>query len=174
MPLFSFEGKTPRVHPTAFIAPTATLIGDVVVEERASVWYGAVLRGDFNPIVVRAGANVQDNAVLHTTPAAGIEVGPGATVGHLCLIHAATLGEEGLIGNGATVLDGAKIGARAMVGAGAVVTPDTEVPPGMLAVGVPAKVTRSLEGTPAERWVRINPQAYQALAQRHRAGVAPA
>lgn len=174
MPLFSFEGKAPRVHPTAFIAPTATLIGDVVVEERASVWYGAVLRGDFNPIVVRAGANVQDNAVLHTTPAAGIEVGPGATVGHLCLIHAATLGEEGLIGNGATVLDGAKIGARAMVGAGAVVTPDTEVPPGMLAVGVPAKVTRSLEGTPAERWVRINPQAYQALAQRHRAGVAPA
>jgi carbonic anhydrase/acetyltransferase-like protein (isoleucine patch superfamily) len=174
MPLFSFEGKTPRVHPTAFIAPTATLIGDVVVEERASVWYGAVLRGDFNPIVVRAGANVQDNAVLHTTPAAGIEIGPGATVGHLCLIHAATLGEEGLIGNGATVLDGAKIGARAMVGAGAVVTPDTEVPPGMLAVGVPAKVTRSLEGTPAERWVRINPQAYQALAQRHKAGVAPA
>jgi len=174
MPLFSFEGKAPRVHPTAFIAPTATLIGDVVVEERASVWYGAVLRGDFNPIVVRAGANVQDNAVLHTTPAAGIEVGPGATVGHLCLIHAATLGEEGLIGNGATVLDGAKIGARAMVGAGAVVTPDTEVPPGMLAVGVPAKVTRSLEGTPAERWVRINPQAYQALAQRHKAGVAPA
>ena len=174
MPLWSFEGKAPRVHPTAFIAPTATLIGDVVVEERASVWYGAVLRGDFNPIVVRAGANVQDNAVLHTTPAAGIEVGPGATVGHLCLIHAATLGEEGLIGNGATVLDGAKIGARAMVGAGAVVTPDTEVPPGMLAVGVPAKVTRSLEGTPAERWVRINPQAYQALAQRHKAGVAPA
>lgn len=174
MPLWSFEGKTPRVHPTAFIAPTATLIGDVVVEERASVWYGAVLRGDFNPIVVRAGANVQDNAVLHTTPAAGIEVGPGATVGHLCLIHAATLGEEGLIGNGATVLDGAKIGARAMVGAGAVVTPDTEVPPGMLAVGVPAKVTRSLEGTPAERWVRINPQAYQALAQRHKAGVTPA
>ena len=174
MPLFSFEGKAPRVHPTAFIAPTATLIGDVVVEERASVWYGAVLRGDFNPIVVRAGANVQDNAVVHTTPAGGVEIGPGATVGHLCVIHAATLGEESLIGNGATVLDGAKIGARAMIGAGALVTPDTEVPPGMLAFGVPAKVTRSLEGTPAEQWVRMNPQGYQALAQRHKAGVAPA
>lgn len=174
MPLFSFEGKAPRVHPSAFIAPTATLIGDVVVEERASVWYGAVLRGDLNPIVVRAGANVQDNAVLHTTSAGGIEVGPGATVGHLCLIHASTLGEESLVGNGATVLDGAKIGARAMVGAGAVVTPDTEVPPGMLAVGVPAKVARSLAGTPAERWVRVNPQTYQALAQRHKAGVSPA
>ena len=173
MALLSFEGKAPRVHPTAFIAPTATLIGDVVVEERASVWYGAVLRGDFNPIFVRAGANVQDNAVVHTTPAAGVEIGPGATVGHLCVIHAATLEEESLIGNGATVLDGAKIGARAMVGAGALVTPDTDVPPGMLAVGVPAKVTRSLEGTPAERWVQMNPQGYQALAQRHKAGVAP-
>ena len=173
MPLFSFEGKVPRVHPTAFIAPTATLIGDVVVEERASVWYGAVLRGDFNPIFVRAGANVQDNAVVHTTPAAGVEVGPGATVGHVCVIHAATLEEESLIGNGATVLDGAKIGARAMVGAGAVVTPNTEVPAGMLAVGVPAKVARAVAGTPAEFWVRYNPAGYQALAQRHKAGVTP-
>lgn len=174
MPLFSFEGKTPRIHPTAFVAPTATLIGDVVVEERASVWYGAVVRGDFNPIVIRAGANVQDNAVLHTTPAGPVEIGPGATVGHACVIHAATLGEECLIANASTVLDGAKIGARAMVGAGAVVTPDTEIPSGMLAVGVPAKVTRPLTGTPAEQWVRVNPEAYQALAQRHKAGVAPA
>ncbi|MBI4588896.1 MAG: gamma carbonic anhydrase family protein [Candidatus Rokubacteria bacterium] len=173
MPLFSFEGKSPRIHPAAFIAPTATLIGDVVVEERASVWYGAVLRGDFNQIIVRAGANVQDNAVLHTTPVGPVEVGPGVTVGHTCVIHAATLGEECLIANGATVLDGAKIGARSMVGAGAVVTPDMEVPPGMLAVGVPAKVTRPLAGTPAEHWVVVNPQAYQALAQRHKAGVAP-
>lgn len=171
MPLFSFEGKAPRIHPSAFIAPTATIIGDVIIEERASVWYGAVLRGDFNQIVVRAGANVQDNSVLHTTPAGMIEVGPGATVGHSCVIHAAILGEECLIANATTVLDGARIGARAMVGAGAVVTPDTEVPPGMLAVGVPAKVTRPLAGTPAEHWVVVNPQAYQALAQRHKAGL---
>jgi len=173
MPLFSFEGKAPRIHPTAFIAPTATLIGDVIVEERASVWYGAVLRGDFNQIIVRAGANIQDNSVLHTTPAAPVEVGPGATVGHACVVHSATLGEECLIANGATVLDGAKIGARAMVGAGAVVTPNTEVPPGMLAVGGPARVTRSVAGTPAEFWVRYNPEGYQALAQRHKIGLAP-
>ena len=173
MPLFSFEGKSPRIHPTAFIAPTATLIGDVVVEENASVWYGAVLRGDFNQVVVRAGANVQDNSVLHTTPAAPVEVGPRATVGHTCVVHSATLGEECLIANGATILDGAKIGARAMVGVGAVVTPNTEVPPGMLAVGVPAKVTRAVAGTPAEFWVRYNPEGYQALARRHKAGVAP-
>jgi carbonic anhydrase/acetyltransferase-like protein (isoleucine patch superfamily) len=173
MPLYSFEGKRPTVHPTAFIAPTAVLVGDVTVEENASVWYNAVLRGDFAPIVVRRGANVQDNAVVHVTPASGTEIGAGATVGHLCLIHAATLGEECLIGNGSTVLDGVKIGARSMIGAGALVTPGTEIPEGVLAVGVPAKVRGPLAGTPAERWVQRNPVGYQALAQRHRTGVAP-
>src|SRR4030067_1114859 len=118
MPLFSFEGKSPRIHPTAFIAPTASIIGDVTVEENASVWYNAVVRADFNAIVIRRGANVQDCAVIHVTPVAGVEIGPGATVGHLCTIHAATIGEEALIGNSATVLDGARIGARATGGAG--------------------------------------------------------
>ena len=83
MPLFSFEGKHPTVHPSAFIAPTAVLIGDVTVEENASVWYNAVLRADFSPIVIRRGANVQDGSVVHVTPLYGVEVGPGATVGHL-------------------------------------------------------------------------------------------
>src|SRR2546426_3322104 len=105
MPLFSFEGRSPKVHPSAFVAPTAVLVGDVTVEENASVWYNAVLRADFNPIVVRRGANVQDCAVVHVTPRQGTEVGPGATIGHNCTVHAASLGEECLIGNGATVLD---------------------------------------------------------------------
>src|SRR5438128_8621651 len=122
MPLFSFEGKSPRVHPTAFIAPTAVLIGDVTVEENASVWYNAVVRADFSPIVIRRGANVQDCAVIHVTPMGGTDIGAGATVGHLCLIHQASLGEECLIGNGSTVLDGAKIGVRAMMRAGSLVT----------------------------------------------------
>jgi carbonic anhydrase/acetyltransferase-like protein (isoleucine patch superfamily) len=173
MPLYRFEGKQPTIHPSAFIAPTAVIIGDVTIEENASVWYNAVLRGDFSPIVVRRGANVQDCAVIHVTPASGVEIGPGVTVGHLCLIHAATLDEECLIGNGATVLDGARIGSRAMVAAGALVTPGTEIPAGMLAVGVPAKVKGSLAGTPGERWVRVNPAGYQALAQRHKAGIEP-
>ena len=172
MPLFSFEGKRPVVHETAFVAPTAVLIGDVTVEERASVWYNAVLRADFNPIVVRAGANVQDCAVVHVNGAQGVEVGPGATIGHNCTVHGAWLGEECLIGNGATVLDGARIGVRAMVAGGALVTPGTEVPDGMLAMGAPAKVRGPLDGTPAERWVKVNPEAYQALAQRHKAGIA--
>jgi len=174
MPLFSFEGKHPTVHPSAFVAPTAVLVGDVTVEANASIWYNAVLRADFAPIVVREGANIQDCVVVHVTPASGVEVGAGATVGHLCLIHAATIGEEGLVGNGSTVLDGARIGARAMVAAGALVTPGTDVPDGMLAVGAPARVRGPVAGTPAERWVRANPAAYQALAQRHRTGVAPA
>jgi carbonic anhydrase/acetyltransferase-like protein (isoleucine patch superfamily) len=172
MPLFSFEGKHPTVHPTAFVAPTAVLIGDVTVEENASVWYNAVLRGDFSSILVERGANVQDGSVIHVTPAASTRVGAGATVGHLCVIHAALLGEAALIGNGATILDGARIGAGAMVAAGALVPPGTEIPDGMLAVGVPAKVRGPVAGTPAERWVRANPHAYQALARRHRAGVA--
>lgn len=174
MPLFSFEGKSPRVHPTAFVAPTAVLVGDVVVEENASVWYNAVLRADFGPIVVRRGANVQDCAVVHVTPVNGVEIGPGATVGHTCVVHGATLGEEALVGNASTVLDGARIGARAMVAAGALVTPGVEIPEGMLAMGAPAKVKGPLAGTPAEFWVRANPGGYQALAQRHRVGVKPA
>lgn len=172
MPLYSFEGRHPRVHPDAFIAPTATLIGDVTVEAGASVWYGAVLRGDFQPIVVRAGANVQDNAVVHTTPTGGADIGAGATVGHGCLIHAATLEAECLVGNGAVVLDGARIGTRSLVAAGSVVPPGMTVPGGVLVAGIPAEVKRPLAGTAAERWVQVNPAGYQALARRHRAGVA--
>jgi carbonic anhydrase/acetyltransferase-like protein (isoleucine patch superfamily) len=173
MPLYSFEGKSPRVHPSAFIAPTAAIIGDVTVEENASVWYNAVVRADFSPIVIRRGANIQDCAVIHVTPVHGVEVGPGATVAHLCLIHGADIGEEALVGNSSTVLDGARIGVRAMIAAGSLVTPGTQIPDGMLAMGAPCKVKAPLEGTPAARWVDLNPTAYQALAQRHRAGVKP-
>ena len=173
MPLYSFEGKHPVVHPSAFIAPTAVIIGDVTIEENASVWYNAVVRSDFSPIVIRRGANVQDCAVVHVTPASGTDIGAGATIGHNCTIHACTIGEEALVGNGSTVLDGARIGVRAMIAAGALVTPGTEIPDGMLAMGTPAKVKGPIAGTPAERWVRANPHGYQALAQRHKAGVAP-
>ena len=171
MPLFSFEGKHPRVHPSAFIAPTAVIVGDVTIEERASVWYNAVVRADFQPIVVGAGANVQDCSVVHVNGTQGVEIGAGATIGHNCTVHAAMLGEECLIGNGATVLDGARIGVRAMVAGGALVTPGTEVPDGMLAMGTPAKIRGPLTGTPAEHWVQRNPGAYQLLAQRHKQGI---
>jgi len=173
MPLFSFEGKAPRIDPSAFIAPTAVIVGDVTIEENASVWYNAVVRADFSAIVIRRGANVQDCAVIHGTPVHPVEVGAGATVGHSCVIHGAMLGEECLVGNASTVLDGARVGVRAMVAAGALVTPGTEIPDGMLAIGTPARIKGPLAGTPAERWVQLNPRGYAMLAQRHKTGVKP-
>ena len=169
MPLYEFEGKAPSVHPSAFVAPTASLVGDVTIEENASVWYGVVLRADFGRIVVRAGANVQDGSVLHTPEHLTCEIGEGATIGHSCMVHGATIGTEALIGNGAIVLDGASVGERTLVAAGSVVTGD--IPGGVLALGAPARVKGPLEGTNGELWVAANPQVYRDLAQRHRTGI---
>jgi carbonic anhydrase/acetyltransferase-like protein (isoleucine patch superfamily) len=172
VPLFSFEGLAPTVSPEAWIAPTATLVGDVHVEAGASIWYGAVLRADFGPILVRRGANVQDGSVLHGGPDPVTEVGEGATIGHLCVVHGAVVHSEALIGNGATVLDGAIVGPRALVAAGATVPPGMEIPGGMLAVGVPARVAGPVTGG-AGQWVANNPRIYRELARRHAAGVLP-
>ena len=170
MPLFSFEGRSPQVDPDAWIAPTATVIGDVRVEAGASVWYGAVLRADFGAIVVRAGANVQDGSVLHGGTDPVTEIGPGATVGHVCVVHGAVVGAEAVIGNGAVVQDGARIGRRALVAAGSTVVPNTEVPEEVVVTGTPARVRGPLEGS-ARWWVDNNPTAYQELARRHRDGI---
>lgn len=173
MPLYAFEGRAPNVHPDAFVAPTATLVGDVVIEAGASVWYNAVIRADYSRVVVRSGANVQDGAVLHGPPDLPTEIGSGATVAHLCVVHGAVLGEESLVANGATVLDGARIGARALVAAGALVPAGMEVPDGFLVAGVPAQLKRPVAGSPGEMWVKLNPPAYADLAQRHLRGVTP-
>jgi carbonic anhydrase/acetyltransferase-like protein (isoleucine patch superfamily) len=172
VPLFSFEGHEPSVSPAAWIAPTATLVGDVRVEADASIWYGAVLRADFGPIVVRSGANVQDGSILHGGADPVTEVGAGATIGHLCVVHSAIIGVEALIGNGATVLDGAVVGDRALVAAGATVPPGMIIPADMLAVGVPARLAGQVSGG-AKRWVETNPATYRALARRHAASVRP-
>src|SRR5246500_5995004 len=137
MPLFAFEGREPQVSPGAWIAPTATLVGDVRVEAEASVWYGAVLRADFGTIVVRRGANIQDGSVLHGGADPVTEVGEGATVGHLCVVHGCVIGTEALIGNGATVLDGVVVGSRALVAAGAPVAAGKGIPGGQAAGGGP-------------------------------------
>ena len=169
--LFEFEGKRPTVHPEAFVAPTATLIGDVTVEKGASIWYGAVLRADICSIVVREGSNVQDNSVLHAAPGEVLVVGPDATIGHGCIVHCAEVGEKALVGNGSTLLDHAKVGPGTLVAAGSVVTPGTDIPGGVVAAGIPAKPTKPIEGTSSEFWVETNPPYYQELAQRHAAGV---
>lgn len=171
MPLFSFEGASPKVHPSAWIAPTATLVGDVTVEADASVWYGVVLRADFGPVVIGAGANVQDNSVLHAG-AEGCVVGPGATVGHLCVVHGATIGAEAVIGNQATIQDGARIGSRALVAAGATVAPNTVVDDEAMLLGEPARRQRPLS-VGARTWVDHNPAIYQELARRHRDSALP-
>lgn len=142
MPRYALEGHVPTVHPTAFIAPSAELIGQVTVDAQASVWFGAVLRGDIEPIVVGAGSNVQDGAVLHTDQGWPCVLKDHVTVGHRAIVHGATCGPGSLVGMGAVMLSGSSLGAGAMLGAGAVLPEGAHVPDGMLAVGVPARVVR--------------------------------
>jgi carbonic anhydrase/acetyltransferase-like protein (isoleucine patch superfamily) len=169
--VYEFEGKRPVIADDAFIAPTATVIGDVTIEAGASIWYGAVVRGDDGPIVIRERANVQDGSVIHTTPGVTTEIGVGATVAHQCMVHGAVLEAEALVGNGCVVLDGARIGAGSLVAAMSLVQPGVQIPPGVLAAGVPAVVKKPIAGTPAEMWVKLNPTYYPALAQKHIAGI---
>ena len=171
MTLFEFEGASPNVHPDAFVAPTAVLIGDVTIEAGASVWFNAVLRADYSPIIVREGANVQDGSVLHAPPGIPVDIGPGATVAHMCTIHGAHVGAEALIANHCTVLDGAVIGGRSMIAAHSLVVGGTNIPDGVLVTGAPAKIKGPIAGTNAEMWVNLNPGEYQALARRYREGL---
>lgn len=141
--------QTPQVGQGVYIARGATVIGDVTLGNHVSIWYGAVLRGDINSITVGDGSNIQDNAVVHLADDFGVRIGRHVTIGHGAIVHACTIGDECLIGMGATVLDGAVIGAQSIIGAGALVTQRTQIPPGSMVLGSPAKVTRPL--TPQER-----------------------
>jgi gamma-carbonic anhydrase len=134
----------PRIHPTAYVVPSAIVIGDVTLMEESSVWYGAVLRGDLNRITIGPRSNVQDNAVVHIDTPNETRLGELVTVGHSAIVHACTIDDEVLIGMGAIILDGAEIGARSIIGANALVTLGTKIPPGSLVLGSPAKVKRAL------------------------------
>ncbi len=136
--------RLPTIHPTAWVAPGASVIGDVTLGEESSVWYGAVLRGDIHRIVIGPRSNVQDGSVVHLADDYGVQVGELVTVGHKAILHACTVDNEVLIGMGAIVLDGAEIGARSIIGAGALVTGGKVIPPGSLVLGSPAKVVRTL------------------------------
>ncbi len=136
--------RRPQIHPTAYIAPTATVVGDVAVAQEASVWFGCVLRAEEAPIVIGPRSNVQDLTVIHTDPGLGCRLGAGVTVGHRAVLHGATVGDGALIGIGAIILNGAVVGEEAIVGAGAVVTEGTVIPPRTLALGLPARVVREL------------------------------
>ena len=168
--LITFEGKEPRVAPDAFVAPTAVLIGDVVVEEGASVWFGAVLRGDFNRIVVGAGTTVQDNCVVHSNEERPTLIGSNVTVGHLSMLEACTIEDGALIGMGSIILHRSTVGSRAMLAAGTVVREGQGIPPEVLAAGVPAEVKKSLGGSASE-WVETAALEYQGLRLKYMNGM---
>jgi carbonic anhydrase/acetyltransferase-like protein (isoleucine patch superfamily) len=165
--LVEFGGVRPRVAQDAWLAPTATLIGDVEVAGGASVWFGAVLRGDFGTIRISRGACVQDNAVLHCASDLPTLVGENVTVGHMAMLEGCVIEDGALVGMGAIVLQRARVGAGAMVAAGSVVIEGAEVPPGTLAAGAPARVKKDLDGSSAG-WVQGAAREYQRLATRYR------
>jgi len=143
--LYSFDGKSPRVHPSVFLAAGARIIGDVVLEEGVSVWFNAVIRGDVERVVIKKHTNIQDGAVIHVTHFKNpTEVGERVTVGHAAVLHGCTIGDGALIGMNSVVLDRAVIGAGSLVAAGAMVRPHTKTPEGVLIAGVPAKIVREL------------------------------
>ena len=136
--------QSPKVHPSAFIAASADLIGAVTIGEEASIWYASVLRADINHIKIGARSNIQDGCVIHLESGQGTEVGQYVTVGHKAILHACWIDNEVLVGMGAIVMDGVEIGARSIIGAGALVTMGTKVPEGSLVLGSPARVVRQL------------------------------
>jgi carbonic anhydrase/acetyltransferase-like protein (isoleucine patch superfamily) len=144
MPVYSYQGKNPRVGKSCYIAPTATLIGDVTLGDGASVWFGCVLRGDVSPIVVGARSNIQDNTVIHGEEGWPTLIGEDVTVGHSAIIHAATVGDRVLVGMGAVLLSRCRIGEESIIGARALVTEEVEIPGGSLVLGMPGKVVRGL------------------------------
>ena len=170
MPLYRIADQQPTVPASAWVAPSAELIGDVQLGEEASVWFGAVIRADNTPIVVGARANIQEGAMLHSDPGAPCTVGEGCTVGHHAILHGCTLGANVLVGMGATVLNRAVIGEDCLVGAGALVTEGKVFPVGHLIVGSPARAVRALEPA-AITALRLSAAHYVAKAQEYAAGL---
>jgi carbonic anhydrase/acetyltransferase-like protein (isoleucine patch superfamily) len=163
-----FGGKTPEIGKGAFLAETCSVIGDVVIGEESSIWYGTVVRGDVMPIRIGARTSIQDNAVIHvTSDFSGTIIGSDCTVGHSAIIHACTVEDFCLIGMGSIILDGARIGRGSLVGAGALVTPGTDIPPGSLVIGAPAKVRRPINDKEREQ-IAYGAQHYVELARRYR------
>jgi len=163
--IVEFEGKTPRVAKTAFLAPTAVLVGDVDIGENASIWFGAVLRGDFAPIKIGAGANLQDNVIVHE----GTTVEENVTVGHGAILHDCSIGKNSLIGMGAIVLDRCRIGSQCLVAAGSVVKEYSEIEDGFLVAGNPALAKKKISGRSSD-WVRRGAEDYLKLLVRYRTG----
>ncbi len=170
MTLYALDGIAPQIAEDTWIAPDANLIGRIVVEETASVWFCATLRGDNETITVGAGSNIQENCVLHTDMGYPLTIGKGCTIGHKVMLHGCTIGDNTLIGMGATILNGAKIGKNCLIGAGALITEGKEIADGSLVMGVPGKVVRDLDDAAIEG-LRKSALGYQANMRRFRDGL---
>ncbi|MBF5003481.1 gamma carbonic anhydrase family protein [Diaphorobacter caeni] len=170
MAVYELDGLTPSVPESAWIADSAQVLGDVVLGEDASVWFGTVVRGDTDKITIGAGTNIQDLSVLHADRGVPLVIGANVTVGHQVMLHGCTIGDESLIGIGAVVLNGAKIGKNCLVGAGSLVTEGKEFPDGSMILGSPAKVVKQLSPEQIEG-LRRSAQHYVENAHRFKKGL---
>jgi len=168
--IYSLDGIVPEIDPSAWVAPDANLIGKVVLEAEASVWFGVTIRGDNEEIRVGRCSNVQENCVLHTDMGYPLLIGPDCTIGHKAMLHGCIIGAGTLIGMGATILNGAKIGKGCLIGAGALVTEGKEIPDGSLVMGAPGRVVRDLDTAARERLL-LSASGYRANARRFRDGL---
>jgi carbonic anhydrase/acetyltransferase-like protein (isoleucine patch superfamily) len=172
MPIYALDGREPSFaeRDSNWIAPDAVLVGDVCVGANVGIWFGVVIRGDNEPIVIGADSNVQEHTVMHTDPGFPLTVGAGCTIGHKAMLHGCTIGDNSLIGMGAIVLNGARIGRNSLVGAGALVTEGKEFPDNSLIVGAPAKAVRVLDDASIAK-LRVSAAHYVANAQRFQTGL---
>jgi len=170
VPIWEFNGKTPKINQQVFVAQNATIIGDVEIDSGSSIWPGAVIRGDFNKIKIGKNTSVQDNVSIHPTPKNPVLIGDNVSIGHNAIVHGCEVGNNVIIGMGSIVLDEAKIGDWSIIGAGAVVSPRTEIPSKSLALGIPAKVTKSLDEN-GLAMIKENAEGYKKLAQGYLAQV---
>lgn len=170
MALYALDGISPELADDAWVAESATVLGRVKMEPGASVWFGAVVRGDNDLIVIGARSNIQDNSVLHTDPGLPLTIGEGVTVGHQVMIHGCTIGDNTLIGIGSTILNGAKIGKNCIIGAHALITEHKVIPDNSVVMGSPGKVVKTLpEGGAA--MLKMSADLYVKNAQRYKAGL---
>lgn len=170
--IWELDGIRPVLGEGAWVAPDANLIGRVVLEAEASVWFGATLRGDNEEIRLGRGSNIQENSVLHTDPGCPLVIGADCTIGHMAMLHGCTIGDGTLIGMGATVLNGARIGQGCLIGACALITEGKEIPDGSLVMGAPGKVVRALDSATLDRLLR-SAAHYREKVARYRTGLKP-
>jgi carbonic anhydrase/acetyltransferase-like protein (isoleucine patch superfamily) len=168
--IYALDDRLPQIDPDAWVAPDANVLGAVTLHAGASIWFGATLRGDNEPIVVGARSNVQELCVLHTDMGYPLTIGQDCTIGHRAILHGCTIGDETLVGMGAVILNGARIGRNCLIGAGALITEGKDIPDGSLVMGTPGRVVRELDAVAIEG-LRRSAAGYRANAARFRAGL---